>query len=230
MRGAEGLGTYEFLITLDSDMLLLRPGIVDYLRRVMECAEYMAPHFREVSWWLRSDSHRRFLYCWNPYWQSLLGTHRPYRVLNCFQVFRRALVNRFLAHERIEDIIEATMPQCTALVALEELIYPTLAVFLGAHPIAYPGSYTIDTSPVSVSDLIAYVDDPNVVFAHAGTRDLSSPPWQFVRALSLGIDSKTQAADNRRAKRNTIDRARSLLHRLGGDTRVLITVLRGTRY
>lgn len=230
MRAAEELRNYEFLITLDSDMLLIRSGIVDYLRRVMRSAEYMASHFREVSCWLRSDSHRRFRYCWRPYWQELLGASRPYRVLNCFQVFRRTLVERFLTHPRIDEIIEATMPQRTALVALEEIVYPTLAVSLGAQAITYPGSYTIDTSPVSMSNLSAFRHDPNVIFVHSGVRDVTSAPWQFVRALSLGIECEAFDDEKARMKRTLVDRARTLVDRAVEDARVLSAIARGARY
>jgi hypothetical protein len=230
MRAAATLGDYGFLITLDSDMLLIKSGLTSYLRRVMKDSEYMASHFQEVRWWLRSDSHRRFLYSWRQHWQSLLGTSRPYRVFNCFQVFRRELVTRILALKGIDEIVEATESEHTSHVALEEIIYPTLAVRLCARPIPYPGSFAISTDPVLVSDLVALRDDPRVVFVHSGKRDLASPVWRFVRALSLGVEMPQVAVQEPRSRRTVMERVRSLIHRLRGDALVLVTILRNGRY
>jgi len=224
MRAAEEGPAYEFLITMDSDVLLLRPGIAAFLQHTMQTAEYMGSHFRRVTRWIRSDSHRRLSYCWKPHWQKIVGASQPYRVLNCFQIFRRALVRRFTSHPGIDDIIEATMPGRTSLVALEEIVYPTLAVLLGGTPRTYPASYSIDTSPVTIARLAELRNDPNAILAHAGTRDPQSPSWQCVRAWSRGMEF-TGHDELPRTRRSQLQRLKSLISRAHGDMLVYKALL-----
>lgn len=230
MRAAEARGSYEFLVTLDSDTLLLKPGVAQYLRHVMQNAQYMAPHFREVSWWIRSDSHRRFLYCWKSHWQQLLGSPRPYRAFNCFQAFRKELVSDLVAMPRIDEIIEATLVENTALISLEELVYPTLAASLATKAITCPASYAIDTSTYSTAQLATFANDDRVYFLHKVTPDPTSPDWQFVRALSLGIQCDGDSDRQNSVKRTVSQQMRSLVNRIAGDARVLTAVVKCKRY
>jgi len=180
---------YEFLVGLDSDMLLVQPGMDRFLDRAMARSSYMATNFQEVPPTTDWQLGRRYHYKWRTIWQPLLGTANPFVCFNPGQVFRRDYVERVLAFPRL-DALEDRIRR-SSLPVLEEMVWPTLAVALGCSPVSNPGSRGIrNLRTHSPQQIAAYRADPDVQMIHPVHMDVAAPERRFVRRLALG-----QAAD-----------------------------------
>jgi hypothetical protein len=179
----------EFLVTLDSDMLLIKPGLLEFLQRTMSGSAYMAVSFEEIPERTPWIVGRRFHYLWRPVWQPIFGIRLPFGCFNPGQVFRWEYVERLMRFPRYAELLarmrRSSVPQ------LEEVIYPTLAVTLGCAPRAYPGSGPLTHPGPAIRDLRrhspdeirAYLHDPNVYLIHPVHMALDAPDRSFVRAL-----------------------------------------------
>lgn len=137
---------YDFFVVWDNDMLLVRRGFENFLHRQLRSSEYMAVEFHaEPSPIVRWHPERDLGAWWQPaeliwpewaFWRPLLGTSHPYGAFNPGQAMRRTLVERIATHRRIDDIKNAVV--ASDMVGLAEVLFPTLAVALGARPKAYP--------------------------------------------------------------------------------------------
>ena len=175
---------YDFLITIDSDMMLIKPGFGEYLERTMRDSEYMGVNFQAIDPYSEWDIGRRFHYKWNGKWRRLLETDQPFGALNGGQIFRREYVEKILQWKQLPAIrMHAARSR---LKALEEIIYPTAAVRLDCRPMANPGAAAIQMRRHSELELISYNRSPDMFLVHRVGMSLDSPDRRLIRLLSAG--------------------------------------------
>jgi hypothetical protein len=178
---------FDFLITLDSDMLLIKPGIEEYLDRVMADANYMGVEFNEIPPETDWKPGQRFHLKWPTIWQPIFGTRYPFGCFNPGQVFSRIYIERFMQFPRLHEL--RTRIERSHLPSLEEMIFPTMAVVLDCAPRRLP---LPDQSAIryvgyhSPEDIARYLRDPDAFMIHPVTMSASSPERQMLAQLARG--------------------------------------------
>lgn len=175
---------YEYLVCLDSDMLLLRPGFGQYLDAQMRDHEYMAYCFQRVEPRSSWGNGRAMLAKWRRWWQPVLGTDAPYGAFNPGQIFRRDLVERIVRFPALPEIEERAAR--SALKTPEEVILPTLAVRLNANPRSNPGGRAVKIRRHSPAEIKSYLPDETETFLHKVDMTYDAPERRIVRALRRG--------------------------------------------
>jgi hypothetical protein len=182
MRWAAEEGVeYDYLVTLECDMLLLRPGLAERLDRVMAHSDYLATHFTAIdSWWHPWSIGRRARWQWHRSgWADLLGTDRPYGAFGPGQVMGRRYVDRLLELPRLPEIVDQA--QRSRLRSLCEIVYPTLAVALGCRPLRDPASRALLLRRHPAADLVSFAADPDVHLVHKVGMRVDDPDRVFIR-------------------------------------------------
>jgi hypothetical protein len=178
---------FDFLITLDSDMLLIKPGIEAYLEQTMRASNYMAVEFNEIPPDTNWKPGRRFHLKWKSIWQPIFGTHYPFGCFNPGQVFGRTFVERIMQFPRLAEL--RTRVERSHFPFLEEMIFPTLAVALDCAPRRMP---LPDQSAIRFlgyhppQEIDAYRRDPDVFMIHPVTMHVDSPEREMLRAVVRG--------------------------------------------
>jgi hypothetical protein len=178
---------FDFVITLDSDMLLIKPGIEDFLDSVMANASYMAVEFNEIPPDTDWKPGQRFHLKWPTIWQPIFGTRYPFGCFNPGQVFGRPYIERLMRFPKLDEL--RARVERSHFPFLEEMIFPTLAVVLDCEPRRMP---LPDQSALrflgyhSPEEIAGYLRDPNVFMIHPVTMNVSSPERELVRALARG--------------------------------------------
>ena len=155
----------DYLVTLDSDCLPLRPG----LRQVLDglaadgCG-YVGAHLSQVLPDTPWRPGRRFHRAWSGPWQDVFDLPHPYRCFNPVQVFTAEYLRRFMEFPRRQALLD--LIDATRLEAMEEIVWPTLAVTLGLSPRALPGGHALRLERHAPRELGALVTDPDVHFVH----------------------------------------------------------------
>lgn len=187
--------SFDFLVTLDSDMLLIKPGLEDYLEVTMRGSSYMAVDFNEILPSTTWKPGRRFHYKWNSIWQPLLGTRNPFGCFNPGQTFGRQYIERLMEFPRLEELQQRV--QRSHLPFLEEMLFPTLAVVLECAPLR---ARLPDRSAIrfigyqTPTEIMRYRDDPDVFMIHPVTMEVDSAERKLVRALRSGESVDVAAA------------------------------------
>lgn len=178
---------FDFLVTLDSDMLLIKPGFEQYLSAHMANSAYMAVLFREIPPWTNWKTGRRFHTKWERIWQPIFGTNYPYGCFNPAQVFRYDYVERLMSFPKLDELLSRI--DHTSLFCIEEMVYATLAVTLVCEPRRYaePWSSAIRyRKRHSPHEIRAYLGDPDVFFIHPVPVDMDAPERRLLAALRDG--------------------------------------------
>lgn len=175
---------YEFIITLEPDMALLRPGLEDTVGHVLatQRSSYLGTNF-----WKRTSKDLPFgmtEHAWERDWQPLLGTDRPYGCLNPGQVFGRTFVERLLAHPKLDDLL--VQLDRTTIHAMEEVAWPSLAVAMDCSPYWVPYSDGITLQRHSPSALRSFLETPWIHLVHKVSPDPEAPDRMIVRQLMRG--------------------------------------------
>lgn len=155
---------YEYLVTLDCDMLLIKEGFADFLRENMRSSLYMGVNFQKIEKGTEWLIGRRFLYKWKSKFQAYYSIKEPYGSFNPCQVFRREYVDRFVADPMTAGLLEAV--EASKLEALEEIIYATYAMKIQGNPVSNPGSHALVLRRHRLSELLSYLQDKDVFFVH----------------------------------------------------------------
>jgi hypothetical protein len=175
---------YDFLLTLDSDMLITRRGLAGYLDRVMADSEFMGAYYRvEHPSSPESKAAARINHGWRRWWQQLFGTGCPSFAVNPGMVFRREYVDKTLRFSMSPAIIKRAAR--SRIYGIEEFIYPTLAVTLGCNPVSNPGSWGIggERTPTEIRWCLG---DTDVFLLHKVRMDLDIPERRIIREIALG--------------------------------------------
>lgn len=150
---------FDHLVTLDSDVVVVRRGLDDRLRGI----DYAGPHLSEVRPGTPWRPGRRFLRAW-PEWQPLFGLPFPWRCFNPVQVFSRRYVDAFMAYDGRAALLQRLSE--TRLEAVEEIVWPSLAAALGLTPTALPGGEALRLSRHTPAELQRHLQSADVFFVH----------------------------------------------------------------
>lgn len=183
----------DFLICLDSDMLLIKPGLDFYLEKIMAQSSYMGTNFQEVVPGTPWDIGRRFHYKWQNGWQTIFGIPNPFGCFNPAQTFRWTYIERFVHFPKLQELFQKV--KRTRLGSTEEIIYPTLAVSMACSPISNPGSKAMQLRRHSPLEIQAYIADPDVFFLHKVGMEFDAHDRKIIRALSAGESIDFNAID-----------------------------------
>jgi hypothetical protein len=178
---------FDFLVTLDSDMLLVKPGLEAYLEATMAESSYMATEFSEIPPSTTWRPGRRFHYKWSSIWQPLFGTENPFGCFNPGQAFGRQYVERLMQFPKLDEL--RARIERSHLPFLEEMVFPTLAVVLDCAPMR---SRIPDQSAIrflgyqSPAEILGYRDNPDVFLIHPVAMNVDSPERELVRTFRRG--------------------------------------------
>jgi hypothetical protein len=178
---------YDYLVTLDSDVLLIKPGLDQYLPRIMGDSAYMAVWLREVHPTTPWIVGQRFLLKWESIWQPIFDVANPIGCFNPCQVFRQDYADKFMRFPKRQLLMERI--ERSSLRDLEEMIWSTLAATLDCAPARYP--FPAETAVRylrrhSAQEMQRWVNNPDVFFVHPITMQLDAPERRLVRALRNG--------------------------------------------
>jgi hypothetical protein len=149
---------FDHLVTLDSDVLAVRPGLADVLD-----ADHLGAHLSQVLTGTPWRPGRRFLRSW-PDWQPLFRVDHPWRCFNPVQVFSRRYVEAYLSWPRRGELLDRL--HTTRMEAVEEIVWPTLARTLDLQAVALPGGAALTLSRHGPQDLERLLESPDVFFVH----------------------------------------------------------------
>lgn len=207
------------LVTLDSDVLALRPGFAE---RLADCgADYLAtglaPLLPGTAW----VPGRRFLRAW-PHWQPLFGTEHPWGCFNPVQVFGRRYVDGFLAWPHRERLLQQVAG--TRVEAAEEIVWPTLAHALDLRAERLPGGRAVQLRRHAPAELARHLGDADEFFVHRVGTGLDDPDRAQVRAHLRGEphDAGAPVADYWSTRP-------SRLRRLGGHAKDVVHAVQRRR-
>jgi hypothetical protein len=144
--------------------LLLKPGFEEQLALVLSNFAYIGTRFYASQPWSPGDPDRYVWQWWDRFWADLLKAPQPYNVFNPGQVFRKDLVERFVADPAMPGIMSAV--ESSRVQSMEEIVYPTRAVAMGVPATSHPGSHAMRTYDFDADELEILAGDPNVFLVH----------------------------------------------------------------
>lgn len=179
---------YEILVTLDHDMLPLTNDIAARLTALTAGAGYLGARFRPAdnpdTWILDGATVSQINATWRDRWQPLFGTEIPHWSFNPGQVFTRDTVERILDFRGLGQLMD--LASKSRIWAMEEIVYPTLAVAVGARPAALPGEHGLLFDYHSPADLVRLGGDPDVLLVHRITTSLAASDRRVAHAVRRG--------------------------------------------
>jgi hypothetical protein len=164
---------YDYLLTVDSDMMLIKDGFDAYLGALLAEHDYMGAFLRQVSppsrhvWTWRLTLQRRL-------WADIIGPPPFATVYNPGQLTRRVLFDRLFAspqqYQRLLGELQRTRLNC-----LEELLWPALAARLGLRLRGYPDAQAQALARIhDEGSLRAALADDEVYLVHKVPLDLAT--------------------------------------------------------
>ncbi len=210
---------FDCLVTLDSDVFIVKPGLEDQLAGLLQHFAYVGARLHPVEARTEWSTGRRFMYHWSRYWQPLLRASTPYGAFNPGQVFRRDLVERIAADESVPPLLDAMRRARST--GLEEILYPTLALSRGFAGTSHPGAHALtNLRRYSEEELSWFALDPSVFLVHKVDTVPGAPDRRFIRELAAGRTPAVHGADPPKRASRTAG-LRFLLRALAGDARIL---------
>jgi hypothetical protein len=183
------LGTrpFDYLITLDADMLFVRRGFAGALDVMMADSEYMgASYVIAGPWYPTWDSVRRFNLSWPRWWQPLFKTKHGSWALNPGLVFRREYVEKLRAFDATPRVLARA--RRSRLYGIEEFVWASFASAMRCRPMANPGSVGIRYRYHSPASLRASIEHPDVYVLHKMPMALDHPHRRIVADLRASRD------------------------------------------
>jgi hypothetical protein len=176
---------YDFLVTLDSDMLVVRSGLEQFLQELMRDSQYIATNFHMLgdppySEW---QIGRHFLFQWSR-WSHAFDCLKPAGCFNPGQTFRKALVDQIIENVKTGEVMR--LVERSPLPSLEEVILPTLALSLGANPMRSPGSAAIQLKLYGADELASYLADESVFMIHKVSMAYEGKDRRYLRSVRRG--------------------------------------------
>ena len=175
---------YDFLVTLDSDMLMIKPGFLEFLDYTMADSEYMGANFQKIEKQTDWIIGRRFLYKWPKKFKHYFEIDTPYGCFNPGQVFRREYVSQFVNDPKTDPLMKAV--EESKLAALEEVIFATFAIKIQANPVCNPGSHSLLHRRHLLTEIQRYMKDPNVYLVHKVGMKVDDPDRVFSQQIRKG--------------------------------------------
>ncbi|TJY44258.1 hypothetical protein E5161_02400 [Cohnella pontilimi] len=179
--------SYDYLVNLDSDIMYIRSGYEYYLDFLMQGYEAMGIGMgtirspEEHSGWYPVQTMWKELRSWQPYFQTdYFGF-----ALNSNQVYRKDLVDKMV--EMMNIPVLKKLIEATEVFALEEILWPTLAMKCGAKTRPYLQESILDVvrigAPLSLHEAQDALTRPQVYFIHPVRRDMLDPVRQWISSI-----------------------------------------------
>lgn len=192
---------YDYVVNVESDMFLVRPGFPEFLDEAMRGYDYLGCQFhRGIS---RTSQWKPYRSLWRkpelPHLLSVLGLEHLNQCFNPGQVFGIEYVRRLLASPSYSDIrrfVERNQGGGRSY-ALEEILLPTLVDHLGLRARAYPATANKANRfrpYLSLAELTQAAADPDVYFVHPVRREEDDPARQAARRLVVERDLRSAAS------------------------------------
>lgn len=173
---------YDFLVTLDSDMLFVRHGYTDFLERTMAESEFMGMSYLVAGpWYPGWDTVRWFNLSWRRWWQPLFGTRYGSWALNPGMVFRREYCEKLLSFPKRESVLRRA--RLSRLYGIEEFVWASFATAMRCRPVRNPGSHGVIVPVHAPATFRAAIEDPDVFLVHKIPMALDHPHRRIVKAL-----------------------------------------------
>ena len=177
---------YDYLVTLHSDMLLVRSGLADYLDNEMVDSEYEAPGYLRTNEWCESriPCLRRFHYGWKRVWGSLFKVDAPSWAYSPGQVFRQSYADKMVTFPDIDRLIK--LAYRSKILGIEEVFFATLADAMGCNPLRFPEEHGCHQPILELPRLRGYLKMPTVYFVHKVSLEADDPVRLAVQDLRHG--------------------------------------------
>ncbi|WP_181833072.1 glycosyltransferase family 4 protein [Bacillus taeanensis] len=182
---------YDYLINLDSDVMYVKAGFEYYLNQTMNGYDCMGINMGvqrspdDVPHWYPGQT------MWQEWhkWKNVFKEGYFCGSLNSMQVYRYEIVQKMVANMN-KKLLEKLIDE-TEVYALEEVLYPTLAVYCGAHYRSYPTSCTdyVRWKSLSVDEIKTAMYQSDIYFVHPIERVMSDPARQYLSEKKQKIPS-----------------------------------------
>lgn len=173
---------FDCLVVLDSDMMIVKPGLEQQLGQLLQTFAYVGANLAACGGTGENEPLRSLLHRWTNFWSPVLGAATPYMVFNPGQVFRRDLVEAIAADASVQRILETIDSE--PIQHPEEFLWPTYAVSRGFPTTSHPGSHGLEWRQFEPAELVLKWADPNVFLVHKVGMDLESPDRATIRRLA----------------------------------------------
>ncbi len=183
---------FDYLVTLDSDMLVIGEGLGERLADLMRDADYMAAFNRAAprgSGWLWSE---RMYKQWRQ-WGPLLGPESLRICYNPGQVLSTEYARRLMAWPKLPQLCREF--ERSRLQVIEELVWPSLADALGLNGRSWPDVEASALHGLHTPSHISELRSRGVSLLHKVKMDLSAPERVYAGALRRGERPDPKALD-----------------------------------
>lgn len=174
---------YDYLVSLDSDMLLVGEGLGERLDGLMSGIDYMAAFYRvepRGSRWLWSE---RMYKQWRQ-WGPLLGPEPLRTCYNPGQVLSAEYARRLLEWPMLKQLRHEL--ERSKLQVLEELVWPSLVDTLGMRGRAWPDLEASALHGLHTPRRVSELQAEGAILLHKVNMDLSAPERVYARAVRRG--------------------------------------------
>jgi hypothetical protein len=182
---------YDYLVVLDSDMMIIKPGFEAYLGQLLDTYAYIGTRLGPVLFNFQMEPFESVIREWASL-ERILDAPTPYVVFNPGQIFRRDLVKAILEDPAIPRIIDEVA--AIGVTHAEELIWPTYAVSRGFPTTNNPGSHGMEWRGYSADELTLMSADPSVFLIHKVSMDVGGEDRLAIRRMSKKLPEPDEIA------------------------------------
>lgn len=154
---------FDYLVVLDSDMLMIRPGFDQFLAAYLNSFAYLGARILPISYSPSEEPAHSVSVNWTR-WAQALDSPVAYEVFNPGQIFRRDLVEHIVNDPLVPELIEL----CTTsrIVHGDEFLWPTYAISRGFAATDNPGSHAMQWYRFDPAQITLLAADPFVYLVH----------------------------------------------------------------
>jgi hypothetical protein len=179
---------YDFLVTLDHDVMVLKGGFDRYLAERLGPDGFGAARLRpaplDEEWTLGGTTMPYLRRHWQRQWEPLLGLPDPWWGFNPVQAFARRVVEAMWAHPERAAIVDRAVR--SHIWAIEEAVMASWALATGATPVPLAGEEAIAWRNIAVADLARHLATPDTCFVHRVPMVADAPERIAVELLRSG--------------------------------------------
>ena len=154
---------FDYLVVLDSDMLMIRPGFGEFLAAYFNSFAYLGARILPISYSPSEEPAHSVTVNWAQ-WARALGSPIAYEVFNPGQIFRRDLVEHIVKDPLVPELIE--LSTTTGIMHGDEFLWPTYAISRGFTATDNPGSHAMQWYRFDPAQITLLAADPSVYLVH----------------------------------------------------------------
>jgi hypothetical protein len=174
---------YDYLINLDSDCLFAKKGFEEFIEFEMNNFDYMAAHFTiPDDDWAPGQTMKKNWHLWQPFFQL------DY-FYKCFgaQVISKNYIKALSVNNKLIEAKQILSRNKNEVLALEEILFSTLATTLGMKNKEYPeqvGKWLRWRPHFTEEEIVnGMLNNEDCYLVHPVHRDLTDPARKFIRSL-----------------------------------------------